>query len=180
MKTKLFFAFLLSFVFLIKNSSAQSEGFEDVKGVNLLNLGIGLGTYGLAGTGGLPLTATFEHGFTDKISGGVSLGYIQRTYADDWRYTYLIFGVRASYHFNELISHGVSNLDLYAGAGLFYRRYNHSYKGDFYDQYGDSSGGAVDIDIHAGGRYMFSDRFGAFAELGYGISPLQAGFTMKF
>lgn len=180
MKTKLFFATFLLSIILCKNSVAQSDGFENVKGVNLLNLGIGVGTYGLSGTGGLPLTASFEHGFTDKITGGVSLGYVRRTYLDDWRYTYLIFGARASYHFNELINHSVPNLDIYGGAGLFYRRYKHSYKGDFGDQYGDSSGGDVDIDIHAGGRYLFNERFGGFAEVGYGISPLQVGFTMKF
>jgi hypothetical protein len=50
---------------------AKEAGFSDVKGVNFFNAGIGLGSYGLSGTGGLPVTASFEHGFTKNITAGL-------------------------------------------------------------------------------------------------------------
>src|SRR6476620_8281441 len=80
---------------------SKGADFQNVKGINLLNAGIGLGSYGLSGTGGLPLTASFEHGFSKNISAGASLGFIQKKYFDSWKYTYLLFGARGSYHFNE-------------------------------------------------------------------------------
>ena len=95
------FAVAFLFLFAQKNAFAQSSkstGFTDVKGVNLLNAGIGLGTYGLYGSGGLPITASFEHGFTDKISAGIGFGFVQRKYYHDWKYTYLMFQVRGSSH----------------------------------------------------------------------------------
>jgi hypothetical protein len=177
------FAVAFLFLFAQKNAFAQSSkstGFTDVKGVNLLNAGIGLGTYGLYGSGGLPITASFEHGFTDKISAGIGFGFVQRKYYHDWKYTYLMFQVRGSYHFNELLEIDNPKLDVYGGTGLIYRHYKLKYDegGTIYDY--KSSGGSVTIDLHAGGRYMFNDHLGAYAEVGYGISPLQLGVSFKF
>jgi hypothetical protein len=44
----------------------------------------------------------------------------------------------------------------------------------------NASGGDINFELHAGGRYLFNNSVGAFAELGYGISPLQLGVTLKF
>lgn len=173
--------FLISLFSSISLFAQKSSGFGDVKGSNFLNAGIGLGSYGLSGTGGIPITASYEHGFTKNISAGVNLGFIQRKYADSWKYTYVIFGGRGSYHFNELMNISNPKLDVYAGAGIFYRRYSFKYLHDSVeDEMYDSKGGDIDFDLHAGGRYMFKEGFGAFAELGYGISPLQIGVTLKF
>jgi len=176
---------VIAFVFLFAqdNLMAQTtDGFTNVKGVNFLNAGIGLGSYGLYGTGGLPLTASFEHGVTENISAGVSLGYVQRKYVYDWKYTYIIFGARGSYHFNELLNLQEPKLDVYGGAGLLYRHWKFKYThsgGDAVDDY-KSSGGSVTVDLHAGGRYRFNEHIGAYAEVGYGISPLQLGVTVIF
>ena len=161
---------------------AKETGFSDVKGVNFFNAGIGLGSYGLSGTGGLPVTASFEHGFTKNITAGLGLGFIQKKYVSDWKYTYLLFGARGSYHFNEALKVSNPKLDVYGGAGLFYRHFSFKYtdatgEGDF--NY-NSSGGNLDFELHAGARYLFGTNIGAYAELGYGISPLQLGLTFKF
>lgn len=158
----------------------NSSGFENVKGKNFLNAGIGLGSFGLSGAGGLPITASFEHGFTKNISAGINAGLIKRSFATDWKYTYLLLGVRGSYHLNEVLKIGNPDLDVYAGAGLTYRRYKIKYGSDLNeDYYGKASGGDMTINIHAGGRYFFTQGIGAFAEIGYGISPLQIGVTIK-
>lgn len=173
-------AIVFVFLFVQNKVSAQNTDFTNVKGANLLNAGIGLGSYGLYGTGGLPITASFEHGITDKISAGINIGYIQRKYWHDWKYRYFIFGVRGSYHFNELLNISEPKLDVYGGAGLIYRRYKFIYteNGTAHDY--NSSGGSLDINLHAGGRYKLNDHIGAYAEVGYGISPLQIGVSFIF
>ena len=182
MKKKIVLAAVIVFsLFVTKNASAQ-EGpkFDDVTGVNLLNAGIGLGTYGLYGTGGLPLAASFEHGFSKNISAGLEAGLVQRKFADGWKYSYFIIGARASYHFNEVLNVANPKLDVYGGAGLLYRHFKVKYSGEWDELYGKASSGDVTLDLHAGGRYMFNNNVGGYAEVGYGISPLKLGITLKF
>lgn len=170
-------------IFTTNLFAQDAKGFQDVKGTNVLNAGIGLGSYGLSGTGGLPITASFEHGFSKNISAGATFGFIQKKYAFDWKYTYLLFGARGSYHLNEAFKIANPKLDVYAGVGLFYRRYSFKYTSSLeeHDEFNlKASGGDVDFQLHAGGRYFFNNKLGAFAELGYGISPLQLGLTVKF
>ena len=186
MKKKVLFAATLLLGMFIMNQATAQDVKQDVKGTNYLNAGIGLGSYGLAGTGGLPITASFEHGISKNISAGVTAGMIKRTYAGDIKYTYLITGVRGSYHFNELLKVENPKVDLYGGLSLFYRHYSFKYtylSGGDETEHGDtykSAGGNVDFAIHAGARYLFANNVGAYAELGYGISPLQLGLTFKF
>ena len=177
------FSLLVVFICLFSSAglfAQDSQGFNDVKGRNFLNAGIGLGSYGLSGSGGIPIVASFEHGFARNISAGVNLGFIQRKFEDSWKYTYFIFGARGSYHFNEVMNISNPKVDLYAGLGIFYRRYSFKYLHDTeVNEYFNSKGGDLDFNIHAGGRYMFNDKVGGFAELGYGISPLQLGITLN-
>ncbi|HEU4472301.1 MAG TPA: hypothetical protein VFR58_14510 [Flavisolibacter sp.] len=167
-------ALIMACVFASSIAKAQ-----DVKGKNYLNAGIGLGTYGFSGTGGLPVTVSFEHGFTDKISGGLYLGMVNRKYLGDWKYNYKVVGLRGSYHFNEALGVDIPNLDLYGGLSIYHRSYVLKYE--------LSSGGKekltdgiLGIGIHAAARYMFSKNIGGFAELGYGVSPLQLGASFVF
>lgn len=186
MKKKfLLVAALLLSVLTQKTLFAQSTSHNlEVKGNNFLNAGIGLGSYGLTGTGGLPVTASFEHGFGKNISAGIEAGFVKRTFEDAWKYTYIIFGARGSYHFNQLLKINNPKVDLYSGLGLIYRHskftFSHIDMGDGPDFSSEGSAGTVDFELHAGGRYFFSKNFGAYAELGYGISPLQLGLTLKF
>jgi len=168
-------AFFTAGVLFVTAAGAQS-----VKGVNYLNAGIGLGTFGLSGTGGLPLTASFEHGFSDKISAGGYLGFVQRRFAHDWKYTYFVIGARGSYHFSELLNIQNEKLDVYGGASLYYRGYKLKYDDGEYSDLYDNSGGTVGLALHAAARYMFKENLGGYAELGYGVSPLQLGVTLKF
>lgn len=165
-------------VLLVSTAQAQEQS---VKGRSFLNAGIGLGTFGFTGSGGLPITASFEHGITDDISAGVYLGMVRTSYADYWKYRYTVIGVRGSYHFNEVLNVANPKLDVYGGASLYYRGYkvkweNSSEPSDDYK----TSGGTVGLALHAAGRYMFANNIGVYAELGYGISPLQLGVTFKF
>lgn len=172
--------FTAAFVALLM-LSASSLHAQDVKGKNFVNAGIGIGSFGFSGTGGLPITLSYERGITDKISGGLYLGSIQRKWYDDLKYKYKVIGLRASYHFNELLQLDVPNLDVYGGASIYYRGYVLKYDA------GSELGGkqklkssAVGISLHAAARYMFTSNIGGFAELGYGISPIQFGAAFVF
>ena len=157
--------------------SAQAQ---DVKGQRFFNAGIGVGTFGFSGTGGLPIAASLEHGFTDKISAGATVAFVKRKFLDNYHYSYYVVGVRGSYHFNELLKVTNPKMDLYGGASLFYRGYKLKYKGTSDEGTYKASDGGMDIALHAGARYMFSEKVGGYAELGYGISPLQLGISLKF
>lgn len=178
MKKRLFTIAAVVLATVIAATSAQAQ---NVSGKNFVNAGVGIGTFGFSGTGGLPVTVSVEHGFTDKISGGIYLGMIQRKYYDDFKYNYKVIGVRASYHFNELLQIDQPKLDVYGGASLYYRGYTLKY--DLADDMGGKqkiTSSTVGIALHAAARYMFSKNIGGYAEVGYGVSPLQLGLTAVF
>jgi hypothetical protein len=158
-----------------KSSSVNST---DVKGKTFINAGIGIGTFGFNGTGGLPIGASIEHGFTDKISGGIYVGFVQTKYTSSYKYKYTVAGVRASYHFNEALNVANPKLDLYGGASIYYRGYTLKYESAGVKE--KATGSTVGFALHAGCHYMFADKIGAFAELGWGISPLQLGVAFIF
>lgn len=149
------------------------------KGDFLLNLGIGLGYYY---AGGVPLMASGEYAFTDKLTIGPYLGYTSWNYgyfSYKYRYTFIDFGVRGSYHFSELFEITNKDLDIYGGAFLGYMA--SSFSSDFGTSgYNDSYAGGVRAGIHAGVRYFFKPKFAGYGELGYGLAPLSLGITFKF
>ena len=176
-KTKL----LMSALFATAIFFTSSLHAQQLKGTNFVNVGVGIGTYGFSGTGRLPIVATIEHGFSDKISAGVYGGFIQRNYDGNLKYSYKVFGVKGSYHFNDALNIANPNVDVYGGAALYYRSFTLKYKDSENPEYsGKSTGGDLGIGIFAGGRYLFAKNAGVFAEIGYGISPLQVGLTLKF
>lgn len=174
MKTR--FLYLTLFLLLTGIVSSQAQ---EVTGTKYLNVGLGIGTFN---AGGIPIGASFEYGLKNNISVGGFFDYARygRNYSGyKWHYTFLYFGARASYHANELL--GISNekLDTYGGVSLGFRSV--SYKdnsgySDYYNPYGSS----VVFGIHAGARYMLSEKVGGFAEVGYGIAALRLGITAKF
>ena len=174
-KTRLFVLSLAALVLMSAGAHAQ-----DVKGKTFFNAGVGIGTFGLNGSGGVPVVVSVEHGFTNAISAGVVAGFVNTKIRQDYRYGYYLVGAKGSYHFNELLKLNNEQLDVYGGLSLYYLGYRATYKGfDGTTEY-KATGGGVDFGIHAGARYMFAGNVGAFAELGYGLSPLQLGLSITF
>ena len=161
-------------------TTRNRSGFGYEKGDNLLNVGVGLSSYYY----GNPIGVSFEIGLDKNISVGGQLDYNSGNYGGNyynnsrWRYTATYLGARGSYHFNRLLNLNVQKADLYAGVGLGYRTF----------RWGDSSYGSgsdnrsgLFFNYFLGGRYYFTNKVGAFAELGYtGLSSTRVGLTVKF
>lgn len=169
---KFFSLALLGLCLLLANQSFAQLAVG--KGDKFLNVGIGLGGYGgiVYGGGAIAFGASFEAGVAPNITVGGVASY--RPYSGYG--SYYSIGARGSYHFNELINLANDKVDLYGGLGLIYSgwTWNESYVG-FRNSYG-----GVGFGGHIGGRYFFSDKLGGFAEVGFGVSPLQLGLTAKF
>jgi hypothetical protein len=184
---------LLSCLFLF-SFSVLLHAQQVTKGTKLLNLGIGLGSaYAYSGSTLTlpPVHASLEVGVADKISVGGLLGYTaskwNQTYLDgskySWNFSYLVFGARGSYHFLN----NNDKADIYAGLMLGYNVASSKFSTndpDIKDLYNrglisNVSAGGFALGAHVGGRYMFSEKVGGFAELGYNISWLSLGATFK-
>lgn len=155
-------------------------------GTTMANAGIGLGTaLGGLGKARPAISVSLDHGMWDVGGPGViSLGgYIGNTgykytdlgYTAKWNYT--IVGARGAYHYNGFTN--VPNLDVYGGIMLGYNIVKYSSEGDD-DSMANSYGSGLGFSGFLGGRWLFSEQIGAYAELGYGVSVLNAGITFKF
>lgn len=156
---------------------------------NYLNLGVGIGSNFLAAGAKSslpPLSLSYEHGLFKHISIGALVGYAGATIETPtiggtwkYKYSYILVGARASYHF--LVK--VPKLDPYVGliagynVGSVTTESPAGYTGTFTPP--SVSAGGVLIGGHLGAHYMFANRIGAFAEVGYGVSFLTLGLTAK-
>lgn len=158
-----------------------------IKGSNALNLGIGFGMgygYGLGrNMSQTPaLSVSYLRGVAEAgpgtISVGGMVGYKGISWKDGsggasatWRNVYV--GARGAYHY------GFHNprLDTYAGLGLGLRVVSYS---SSYDTVGGASGSQAELSGFVGARYFFSDKIGAFSELGYDMSYFKVGLSARF
>lgn len=168
MKIKI--TFILLFV-ATTSLFAQNGAFS--KQDKLLNIGIGANSFY---DGGIPIGASFEKGITDNISVGVNADYLTNDYLS-YKFTAIYFGVRASYHVNELLKINNDKIDLYGGPTLGYRSF--SWK-DADQNLGDSYGSGLFLGAYVGGKYYLSNKIGLFTELGsIGSTNARIGIAFK-
>ena len=152
------------------------------KGTTAINAGIGLGSY-YNSLSIPPLSVSLDYGVTDNmingnngsISVGGFVGYAASSYsgwiADKVNVSYAILGARGAFHYQF-----APKLDTYAGLMVSY-------------DIASASSNNVDTSwvatsnfnwtLFLGGRYFFTEKIGAFAELGYGFYNLNLGVTFK-
>ncbi len=166
------------------------------KGDNVLSAGIGFGsTLGFVKGGSQTpaLSVNFERGAWEAGPGVISIGgYIgyksikysassgSYTYSQTWKYS--IVGARAAYHYTGLET---DKVDLYGGLMLSYNILRYKYQDNLGGSGGSVSGtgnygSGAGFTGFVGGRYYFTPAIAAYAELGYGISFLNAGISFKF
>lgn len=193
MKRKLFTSVLLVALFIAAGMQQSKAQTFDV-GDKVINAGIGLGATYYSGTyytaGFPPIIISGEYGFKDDIGPGViGLGaylgfdsykweYSYLTYDYGWKYTTVIIGARGTYHMEF-----IDDLDTYGGLLLGFQIVNDKPIGNYPVGIGylePDAAGAFVYSFFAGARYYFSDNFGVFGELGYGIAWLSLGAALKF
>ncbi len=165
----------LLFAITIFNES-QAQKFQ--QGQMDLNLGVGLApTFG-TGDVGLPLSLSLDYGLNDQISLGGYLGYAGSSdevpFLGKISYNYIIVGARGAYHF-EL----TEKLDTYAGVLLGYNIASVKIENEIPGAPEPDAAGGFAYSLFAGARYHFSEKIGVFGEVGYGISILNLGLTVK-
>lgn len=186
--------FFIAFLFLLINK-ANAQTYE--VGNNVLSLGVGLGSsLGYTNSTQSPaLSIQFERGITELGSSGVlSIGgyfgvknykydysYFGYSFSQKWNYT--LIGLRGAYHFTGL---DVDKVDLYGGVMLGYYILTYKYTDNdpthddnFYNS-NQNFKSTAGFSLYGGARYFFTEKIGAFLELGYGISYLNLGLAIKF
>lgn len=171
---------LLAFVGLaISNAHAQSEYDE---GQIDINAGLGLiPTFGL-GNVQMPLSLSVDYAVQEDVGigdigiGGY-LGYSNST-EDDPNYgkitrAYYIAGVRGTYHVDF-----IEGVDTYFGVLAALRIATLEVENNPFSNL-PAAGGGTGYSLFAGGRYYFSENVGVFAEVGYGISIINAGLSFR-
>lgn len=176
---------LVAVAFSLTQLVAQTPTF--IKGDKVLNLGIGLGStlYSGAGfTGQIPpVSVSFEKGIVDNLLEkgilgiGGYLGYSSYKYENSnwgWKYSNIIVGARGSFHYPL-----VDKLDTYTGLLLGYNIATTKEIGTAIPGITSASVGGIVWSWYLGARYYFKENFGVMAELGYGISTLNLGISIK-
>jgi len=187
---KKLFAIVIAALFTFPVLKAQEPEF--ILGDKVISLGIGIGntlysssTYYSMGVP--PISFSYEQAIVDDVlENGVigivgSIGYTSFKYRWSapgydygWNYSNIYFGAGGSFHYPLL-----DKLDTYAALML---GYNISTTKDYGTIPGDdfsSSYGGFRFAGFVGARYYFSEKFAAFAQVGYGIAYLTLGVSMK-
>ncbi len=174
-------------------SFAQQTTATFAKKDNVLGVGFGIGgVYGFSGfTNQSPAFGLqYDRGIVELGMGGVIgvggfIGYksivnkfqlFGDTYKDKW--SIVIIGARGTFHYDLF---QVEKLDTYAGTMIAYHIVNKTedYPTQlFYTTTSHSS--SVYASIFAGAKYYLSPQVAAFGELGYGVSWLTLGVSLKF
>lgn len=169
---------LLTAALAVSPSNAQGKN-----GESIITAGLGLGYPGAYGTAGVPpIFLSFDHGIVHNISVGGIVSFSTSTYewvADKWSYSYIFIGARGAYHYAHHIK-GLKNTDLYGGLTLGYHVVSAKFSGRDERLIPYKAGGSYfGFGIFFGGRYFFSPKFAATAELGYDIGFLKLGVSYK-
>jgi hypothetical protein len=173
----------------LPSATVQAQTFD--KGDKVLSFGLGLGSTFVSWgsyykTTVPPVFVAGDYCLREDLGpGNLGVGGIIAYSAYKWdyagydwgyKYTNLFIGARGTYHFTDL----VDKLDLYGGLVLGAKIVTAK-------EYGSSTGFAYNTnssgvlyDVFAGARYYLTDNVAGMAELGYGISWLKIGVSLKF
>ena len=122
--------------------------------------------------------AKYEHVIIEEVGIGGQVALSGGSYKagnDKVKIFAFHMAVLGYYHFNKLIP--VKALDVYAGAGLGLRVRSASGDTNGYNGFDDTN---ITVPVRVGGRYYFSDNFGAYLEAGWDdMSDVAIGVTFR-
>jgi hypothetical protein len=178
----------LMLALVVPTTTTNAQLFD--KGDMVLSFGLGLGSTYVGGWNSYykvtvpPIFVAGDYCIREDLGpgnlgvGGIIAysGYKYEVLDYGWKYTTFIIGARGTYHFVDL----VDKLDLYGGVVLGAKIVSRKEFGDYTGSgYSANNSGAV-YDLFAGARYYLTDNFAVMGELGYGISWLKIGVSLKF
>lgn len=183
----------LALIVVVLIATLTSFGQVVSKGEHYASAFIGLGgNVNLYNSYGMlipPVGAQYEVIVTDKVGiGHVGVSGIATYSASSYRYTnlyhsmyhHVTIGARGAYHFDlsEFFDDAIfRQLDAYAGLML---GMNYTLETSSDQYYSPDFTRLVPIaDLCVGGRYFFNDNIAVMAELGFNVSYLSIGLTMK-
>ena len=116
------------------------------------------------------------------LSGGLQFGFHHGLQNNDYfnqSWTSYFLVPRISLYFHELFHEDdfSENIDIYGGIGLRLNFVSHHSTPAIVD---NESGLKPGFNFHIGGRYYFSNHFSVFCEIGYGLSVLTAGISLRY
>ncbi|MBP8823586.1 MAG: hypothetical protein KBH07_08085 [Flavobacteriales bacterium] len=170
---------------------ASAQVFEE--GAKFLHVGVGFGSpYAYSGSkmGVPPVHASFEMGVSDKIGVGGLVGYTSskwdynsfgwsNQYNYNWNFSYLVIGARGAYHFVD-----DDKWDAYGGLMLGYNVASAKWETDDPNYNSallvEPKVGGVAFGGFLGGRMALGESSALFAELGYNIAWISAGYCARF
>jgi hypothetical protein len=164
-------------------------------GDNVVSVGVGFGSsYGYRLASQTPaISLQFERGLIQLGPGVISVGgYVGYknyryssnfgngySYKQTWRY--IIPGVRAAWHLQELDGLNLEKWDLYGGVMLSFNivRYTYSDNDPTFDYQGEAYGNGAGFSTFLGARYFFKENIAVMGELGYGIAYFNLGVSFR-
>jgi hypothetical protein len=150
------------------------------KGDNLISAGLGIGLAGAYGTSTLPpIFGMYEKAIHPNVSVGGLVSFSGSSFefiGGKWKYSYIVVAGRGAYHY---LIPDTKNLDTYGGVSLGYTIVSSSVEG-IKSEHFSASGSYVFFGIFLGGRYYFTPKWSAMAELGYDVGIIKAGVTYRF
>jgi|SRR5690554_4649354 len=185
---------LIAFVVAVVCGASTGIGAQNIfsKGDQVVNLGLGIGSY-YGGSGYSssipPLSVSYEKGIIDGLldgKGSIGVGGYLGYSANKWetvvggdtygyKYSYMMIGARGAFHYQF-----VDKLDTYGGLMLGYNVVGSKSIGNNSGvDFGSATASGIGYSAFVGARYQFTDRICGFAELGYGVSALELGISIK-
>ncbi|MDO4789669.1 MAG: hypothetical protein Q3998_01755 [Porphyromonas sp.] len=165
---KLFLAIAACFLLLpfALESKAQETSFQ--KGTGIWNLGIGLNS---AYSALPPLSASFSYSIKDNLwdeRSALGLGAVGAIAGNSYA-TSILAAPRVSLHYSF-----IPKLDTYVAGyvGVLFRSIKDTNNKTLHKN-------DLDFGLNVGTRYFFTPMFGAFLELGYGVSYGNIGISLR-
>lgn len=180
---------LVAFAFFCNNVNAQA--FE--KGDVMISPGIGIGVYGVNyGLGfSVPVMLNADIGVHDYVSVGAYGGFWTKkwdyTFSENYRYTSVHVGGRASFHWWKLLDENIDSdlksdkLDIYITPWLGYNIRSVGWSDSQNSPTAISASNRVQGGAQIGIRYFFNEHIGVFGE--WGGTPTAYsnwGLSLKF
>jgi len=115
----------------------------------------------------------FHHGFHNGTFNSIN-------YRQSWTEVYFI--PRVALYFHELFHEDdfPENIDLYGGLGFGFNFLSHKLPDNIELPEDDRKGFNLGYNFFAGARYYFRPHASVFAEIGYGLSFLNVGLTIRY